>query len=242
MKRRYKIIINSVLCFLLCSSLMLAVPMLFKQKSDVPSFSETSTDSTSPSDKEAVPNDFNDNGKPDSQDILEGARADALNLPRYDDTYWPGGYPPDDVGVCSDVIWRAFKNAGYDLKRMVDEDIARRPEYYTEIAVPDKNIDFRRVVNLLVFFREYAIPLTTDPDQTDEWQAGDIAVFCNKNGKPTHIGIISDMRAEDGTAFLIHNSGQPQREENALRELIIMGHFRFDASLLPKDMRFAWQE
>ena len=31
--------------------------------------------------------------------------------------------PPDTEGVCTDVIWRAFKNAGYSLKDMVDEDI-----------------------------------------------------------------------------------------------------------------------
>lgn len=31
-----------------------------------------------------------------------------------------GGYPPDNIGVCIDVVWRAFANAGYSLKDMVD--------------------------------------------------------------------------------------------------------------------------
>ena len=55
-----------------------------------------------------------------------GARKDAEIHPRYNGAYYDGGYPPDDIGVCTDVIWRAFKNAGYNLKDMVDNDISKR--------------------------------------------------------------------------------------------------------------------
>ena len=41
------------------------------------------------------------------------------------DKYYSGGYPPDSEGVCTDVIWRALKNAGYSLKDMVDADMQR---------------------------------------------------------------------------------------------------------------------
>ena len=58
-------------------------------------------------------------GLNDTDDILEGARKDAENKPIYTDGYHNGGYPPDDEGVCTDVIWRAFKNAGYILILMI---------------------------------------------------------------------------------------------------------------------------
>jgi uncharacterized protein YijF (DUF1287 family) len=163
-------------------------------------------------------------------------------MPTYDDRYWEGGYPPDDIGVCADVIWRAFKNAGYDLKAMIDSDIQNRTFAYIDISRPDPDIDFRRVYNLLIFFQSYAIPLTNDITQINEWQPGDIAIFCNEYDNPDHIGIISDKRAEDGTALLIHNSGQLEREENALPDRIVMAHFRFDASLLDADILIKWSD
>ncbi len=185
--------------------------------------------------------DFNRNGRPDSLDLMVGARMDAENMPAYDDQYYVGGYPPEDIGVCADVIWRAFRQAGYDLKSMVDADIKKRPDAYTEIDRPDPDIDFRRVVNLLVFFRECSPALTVDIKETEEFMPGDIVVFGNKFGKPVHIGIISDKRASDGTPYLIHNSGQEEREENVLDTLIMIGHFRFDAELLEPDMIFRWE-
>ena len=59
--------------------------------------------------------DYNGNGIDDYTDIMIGARNDAENKPKYDGSYQNGGYPPNDIGVCTDVIWRAFKNAGYCL-------------------------------------------------------------------------------------------------------------------------------
>lgn len=82
-----------------------------------------------------------------------------------------GGYPPDNEGVCSDVIWRAFKNAGYNLKEMIDEDIKNNLDEYPRVnGEPDTNIDFRRVPNLQVFFEKYATKLTKDINIIEEWQ------------------------------------------------------------------------
>ncbi len=183
--------------------------------------------------------DFNGNGKDDYTDFLNGARADALALPTYDDSYFEGGYPPDNIGVCSDVVWRAFKEAGYSLKDMLDNDIERDIESYVSINSPDPNIDFRRVVNLRVFFGKYAISLTTDIDDVAAWQPGDIVVF----GKNTHIGIVSDKRDAEGRAYIIHNSGQAEREEDYLgREdsQNVAAHYRFDASRVPADRLCRW--
>lgn len=180
--------------------------------------------------------DYNNNGVDDYTDILKGAKKDAKNHPTYDGTYQAGGFPPDDVGVCSDVVWRALKNAGYNLREMVDLDIRIRPQAYPKIDVRDKNIDFRRVVNLRVFFDTYAISLTLDPTAIEEWQPGDIVIF----GADKHIGIISDRRNENGLAYVIHNSGQPNREEDFLLESEITGHYRFDASLIDPSILIPW--
>lgn len=186
----------------------------------------------------ASPIDFNNNSQDDYTDILLGARKDAENHPTYDASYYAGGYPPDDIGVCADVIWRAFKNAGYSLREMLAIDIAARPSAYPLITVPDKNIDFRRVRNLRIFFEEYAISLTLDAEDIREWQAGDIVIF----GQDKHIGIISDKRNRHGVTYVIHNAGQAEREEDCLARYEITGHYRFDASSISSFLMIAWQE
>ncbi len=183
------------------------------------------------------PVDFNNNGVDDYTDILLGARKDALQKPRYDGAYQPGGYPPDHIGVCTDVVWRAFKHAGFSLKDMVDQDIAENTHLYPRASTPEPNIDFRRVPNLKIFFERYAVSLTIDPHQIAEWQPGDIVTFGTK-----HIGIVSDRRNAEGIPYLIHNGGQPIREEDALTRSAtpISGHFRFDASKLAKSCLVAY--
>lgn len=173
-------------------------------------------------------NDTNDNGIDDYTDILNGAKKDAERHPVYKSVYYAGGYPPDSEGVCTDTVWRAFKNAGIILKDIVDEDIKNNIELYPRVGgKKDSNIDFRRVKNLKVFFDRYAIKLTNDPLDIDEWMPGDIVIF-----ETTHIGIISDKRNNDGVTYLIHNAGQPLREEDALiewnKKSPISGHYRFD--------------
>lgn len=182
--------------------------------------------------------DFDEDGIDDYTDILLGARMDAENHPEYNGAYYEGGYPPEDIGVCSDVVWRAFKNAGYCLKDMVDLDIQNRLEYYPRVDKPDPNIDFRRVKNLRVFFKEHALSLTTDITQISQWQPGDIVIF----GEDKHIGIVSDKRNKSGHPYIIHNGGQPNREEDYLKKSNVTGHYRFDASLVEKELLIKWDE
>ena len=121
---------------------------------------------------------------------------------------------------------------------MVDRDIRRRPEAYPHAAEPDHRIDFRRVPNLHEFLREYAVELTTDITDIEAWQAGDIVIF----GRDQHIGIVSDRRNAEGQPYIIHNSGQPSREEDYLPRADVTGHYRFDASLIDAEILAAWGE
>lgn len=159
--------------------------------------------------------DFDNDGIDDYTDILEGAKIDANNKPEYKDGYYQGGYPPETEGVCSDVIWRSLKNAGYSIKDLVDKDIKENIDSYPRVnGKPDPNIDFRRVKNLMVYFERNHISLTIDLSQIEEWHAGDIVVF-QGDGKD-HIGIISNKRNEKGIPYILHNAGQNNREEDGL--------------------------
>jgi len=106
-------------------------------------------------------NDKDQDGIDDYQDIFEGALEFIKQKPRYKSKYYEGGYPTDEFAVCTDLIWFALKNAGYDLKSLIDEDILNNLEDY-DIDNVDPNIDFRRVKNLEVFFKKYTENLTID--------------------------------------------------------------------------------
>lgn len=172
--------------------------------------------------------DYDNDGIDDYTDILIGAKKEAKNHSKYKSAYYEGGYPPEDEGVCTDVIWRALKEAGYSLKDLIDEDIRNNTEFY-DITTRDPNIDFRRVINLQVYLEKNTIKLTNNPYQIEEWQPGDIVVFKN------HVAIISDKRNKNGIPYIIHNAGQPNREEDTFirwyKKRGIIGHYRFNIIL-----------
>lgn len=159
--------------------------------------------------------------------LILGARKDALAMPAYVNAYYAGGYPPENEGTCTDLVWRAFMEADIVLKDLVDEDIKMNRERYKHITYRDPNIDFRRVQNLAIFFENNAEILTTDVYDTQAWQAGDIVVF----GNYEHIGIVSDIRNANDIPYLIHNNDQPVREEDRLEygsyTMGIKAHYRY---------------
>ena len=158
----------------------------------------------------------------DQTDILNNVRAYISSNPKYKSNYYANGYPDDEYGVCTDVVAFGLKGAGYDLMQLVNEDIINNRSDY-DVEIIDKNIDFRRVVNLKVYFENNAIHLTTDIRKIDEWQGGDIVIFSN------HIGIVSDKRNRKGIAFVIHHGSPYQRyyEEDILESRKdIVGHYR----------------
>jgi uncharacterized protein YijF (DUF1287 family) len=165
--------------------------------------------------------DKDSDGIDDYTDIMLGAREYIESNPEYKSKYYDGGYPNDGYGVCTDVIWNAFQAAGYNLRDMVDADVAKSKENYTTIETPDSNIDFRRVNNLYDFFERNAKVLSTNLSNPEDWQAGDIVVFTK------HIAICSDKRNEKGIPFLIHFDSKGAREVNEIEKYKIVGHYRW---------------
>lgn len=169
-------------------------------------------------------NDGDCDGTEDQTDILCSAQSYVALRPKYKSKYYEGGYPDDEYGVCTDVIGAAMKGAGYDLMKLVNSDIlSAQPEY--GIEKPDKNIDFRRVPNLNVYFSRHALSLTTDINDIKAWQGGDIVVF------PHHIGIVSDKRNRHGVTYIIHNAGRPMYEEDVIDQYQVIGHYRITKPL-----------
>ncbi len=171
------------------------------------------------------PTDADGDGVDDWHDIMLGARDYIATDPHYKSQYYVGVYPDDGYGVCTDVVWQAFRAAGDELKDLVDADIAAYPGRYDNITTPDPNIDFRRVSNLDRFFRANALVLTCDFDDPAQWQPGDIVTF----GSSDHIAICSDKRRIDGIPWIIHhgNSVEDAVEADQIMRSAVTGHYRW---------------
>ena len=166
--------------------------------------------------------DKDNDGIDDQTDILNNARDYIKTKPKYKSKYYTTGYPNDEYGVCTDVVVFALKDAGYDLMKLVNEDIKANKDLYNIDSI-DKKIDFRRVQNLKIYLDNNAISLTTDINKIDKWQGGDIIVF------KKHIGIVSDNRNKKGISFIINYANPYQRyyEEDILEyRKDIVGHYR----------------
>jgi hypothetical protein len=89
--------------------------------------------------------------------IVSAARKQIGVTVNYDPAYvsldYPGGDVPPERGVCTDVIIRALRDGlNKDLQKLVHEDMRGNFSKYPKIwglKRPDKNIDHRRVPNLM---------------------------------------------------------------------------------------------
>lgn len=163
--------------------------------------------------------------------------ASALELTKdkvtYDPAYYripyPGGDVPADRGVCTDVVVRAYRKVGIDLQKEVHEDMRANFSKYPKtwgLTFPDRNIDHRRVPNLMVFFARYGQTLLLSPDAS-EYNPGDIVCWQLRNGS-THIGIVSDKKNHRETCCqMVHNVGGGQVTEDCLFAYKIIGHYRY---------------
>ena len=126
--------------------------------------------------------------------------------------YGDGGFPPENTGVCSDVIWRAFGETGQDFKAQIEQDIQKNPSAYT--SADDTNINFRRVKNIDIFLKHRAqtlenIIIPWNIENLIQWQTGDIVIFDElPENHLWHIGIISDIRRGDGVPYMLDNHGK----------------------------------
>lgn len=150
--------------------------------------------------------------------------------PSYFQLKYPNGDVPADKGVCTDVIIRAYRKLGIDLQKEVHLDMLSNFDKYPKfwgMRKPDKNIDHRRVPNVMTFFSRNGIEKKLSLDPKD-YEPGDIVCW-NLGGGTTHIGIVSNLKSMDGVRYLIiHNIGAGQVIEDCLFNYRIIGHYRYE--------------
>lgn len=166
--------------------------------------------------------------------LSDAALALTKHKVTYDPAYFSMPYPNGDVpankGVCTDVVIRAYRTGlGIDLQKDVHEDMKPNFKLYPKDwgrKTTDRNIDHRRVYNLMVFFKRKGTvkPITTNPV---DYKPGDIVCW-NLSGNISHIGVVVNKKSADGKRFLIvHNIGAGQVIEDVLFSWKIIGHYQY---------------
>lgn len=167
------------------------------------------------------------------QGLIDAARARTQVAVTYDGAYqalsYPGGDVANNIGVCTDLVIRAYRQLGVDLQRLVHEDMQSSFSSYPArwgLSQPDPNIDHRRVPNLATFFTRHGQKQSVSSDPGD-YHAGDLVTW-TLQGRLPHIGILSNRYAP-GTKrpLVIHNVGAGPKEEDRLFAYPITGHYRY---------------
>lgn len=184
--------------------------------------------------------DADKDGIPDPLDLLIGAKKTVLNADDYTEGYvaikYPMGDVPREIGVCTDVVIRAVRNAGIDLQKALHDDIVRAPKSYPMVkGKGDTHIDQRRVKTLLPYFkRHWELHTAAFDDPKDPLRPGDVIfmdTFPSRSG-PDHIGILSDRLNDQGQPLVINNwtNGTTTAEMDLLTFVPVLYRFRLPAS------------
>jgi len=139
--------------------------------------------------------------------------------PAYRKIAYPMGDVPAYIGVCTDVIVRAYRAHGIDLQVLVHKSGA---------GSGDTNIDHRRVEVLRRFLARAgtSLPIT---DNAADYKPGDLVTYHMPNGyfSKTHIAIVAAEKNPAGVPLVIHNRGWGVQAEDWLFAEKITGHYRY---------------
>ncbi|MFM2170470.1 MAG: hypothetical protein RI957_699 [Verrucomicrobiota bacterium] len=164
--------------------------------------------------------------------LVHAARSQVGVTIRYEPAYakldYPMGDVPKDRGVCTDVVIRALRACGPDLQELVHLDMKKNFSAYPRhwgLNTTDRNIDHRRVPNLMSYFTRRGMQLAKN-DDPKRFQPGDL-VTCLVGRTLPHIMIISDKRGPSGHPMVLHNIGAGAQEEDCLHDFPHTGHYRW---------------
>jgi uncharacterized protein len=167
--------------------------------------------------------------------LVAGGTAQTEVTKTYDPAYvrlaYPGGDVDKSTGVCTDVIIRAYRELGIDLQKLVHEDMTRNFGSYPKLwglQQPDKNIDHRRVANLMTFFdrQQAALPIGKNPA---DYQPGDLVTYDLGPSIGLHIAMVTNIPGPNGYK-MVHNACCGTKIETLPTSWKINGHYRY----LPK--------
>ncbi len=152
---------------------------------------------------------------------------------RYFNIDYPNGDIPSNLGVCTDVIIRSFREVGIDLQKLIHEDIKNNfneypiKKHWPKQNKADSNIDHRRVPNLEYFFSKHGESLSVKNDKK-HYKPGDIVTWDLKGSSPWHIGIVSNkISSKTNNLLIVHNIGGGPIIDDVLFKFPIRGHYRY---------------
>jgi uncharacterized protein YijF (DUF1287 family) len=170
-----------------------------------------------------------------NQDIVSSLIERTTHNVIYDGSYlsipYPNGDVPANIGVCTDVVIRAYRQLGTDLQKLVHEDMQSNFSVYPSkriwgLSSTDKNIDHRRVPNLQLFFKRHGVTLKISRNKAD-YSVGDIVTWMLPRNLP-HIGMVIDrVDPITGNPMIVHNIGRGPEIDDMLFDYKITGHYRF---------------
>ncbi|MBL9144183.1 MAG: DUF1287 domain-containing protein [Verrucomicrobiaceae bacterium] len=164
--------------------------------------------------------------------LVHAALNRTKHMVRYEPAYvvlkYPGGDVPAETGVCTDEVIRAYRALGFDLQKLVHEDMAANFRAYPKqwgLSKTDRNIDHRRVPNLQTFFKRQgaSLPVTQN---ADDYRPGDL-ITCTVAGKLPHIAMVVLSPTGSGAPWIVHNIGGGPQMEDRLFEFPLTGHYRW---------------
>ena len=168
-----------------------------------------------------------------TQKVVDHAKWQTTQNVKYNGKYYqipyPNGDVPANIGVCTDVIIRAYRSAGKDLQKLVHEDmLAHKAEYdkrkFYKKKV-DSNIDHRRTFNLRTYFtRQGAAKLITNKES--DYLPGDVIFW---NVAVGHTGIVVDVKVPGTNRYyVVHNICCGPKMEDFLFSAPIIDHYRWN--------------
>lgn len=155
--------------------------------------------------------------------LAAAARRQTSNFVLYNPAYTKIAYPMGDVpkcmGVCTDVVVRAYRTFGIDLQVLVHK---------SGVGSGDTNIDHRRVEVLRRFLARHgqSLPISKNPA---DYKPGDLVTYHMPDGwfSKTHIAIVAAEKSATGVPLVVHNRGWGVQSEDWLFAEKITGHYRY---------------
>ena len=171
--------------------------------------------------------------KPQSnkQTVIDHAIWQTSQEVTYDGSYrridYPNGDVPENIGVCTDVIIRAYRSINIDLQVLIHEDMVKNKSIYQKRRTTktlDRSIDHRRCPNMRTFLERQGARVTVTRNGSD-YEPGDIVFWDIAAG---HVGMVVDTKVAGTDRYeVVHNIGWGPYQNDFLFEAEIVDHFRW---------------
>ena len=167
-----------------------------------------------------------------TQTVIDHAKWQSTQDVTYDGSWRKIGYPngdvPANIGVCTDVIIRAYRSIDVDLQVLVHKDMLANKSIYDQRRYTpklDHNIDHRRCPNLQTYFTRQGAKLPVTKKGSD-YLPGDIVFWDVAAG---HVGLVVDVQVKGTSRYkVVHNIGGGPQMEDFLFGATIVDHYRWN--------------